>query len=94
MYVDLKLEKAIQSCKDPIKLSKIGLAEPGAERVLAKHPIADALLLRRLAGHGDKYVRLEVAKHANADEKTLKELARDREVIIREAARLNLILRA
>lgn len=93
MHVDLELEKKIKSCKDPKELAKLGLDQPGAERALASHEKADPILLRRLATHGDKYVRMAVAQHLNSDEQTLKILARDREVVVREAARLNLILK-
>ncbi len=87
------LEKKILSCQDPIKLAKISDEAPEAQRLIAGHEKADEILLRRLAGHGDKYVRYQVAKNTNTDRPTLKRLASDHEVIIREAARLNLILK-
>lgn len=93
MHVDLDLEKKIKACKDSKELAKFGLEQPGGERALATHEKADSVLLRKLATHGDKYVRMAVAQHTNTDEQTLKILARDREVVIREAARLNLILK-
>lgn len=93
MQVDIELEKQINKAQDQKKLMELALSKSGGERALAQHEKADALLLRRLAGHGDKYVRYFVAKNTNADITTLKELARDREVIVREAARLNLIFK-
>ncbi len=88
-----ELETKILKCQDPIKLAKMSEEAPEAQRLIAGHERADEILLRRLAGHGDKYVRYEVAKNTNTDRPTLKRLASDQEVIIREAARLNLILR-
>ena len=93
MFIDSELEKKILKCTNSIELAKLGFSAPGAERAMACHQCADQKLLARLATHGDKYVRLNVAKHENTDEATLRELARDREVIIREIARQSLILR-
>tara|TARA_R110000868_G_scaffold16687_10_gene74206 strand:+ start:617 stop:901 length:285 start_codon:yes stop_codon:yes gene_type:complete len=93
MFIDQELEKKVLKCSNPTELAKLGFSAPGAERAMAINRCADDKLLKRLATHGDKYVRLNVARHENTDEQTLKELARDREVIIREAARQSLILR-
>lgn len=91
--MDKELIRKIEACQDPIKLAKICDEAPEATRLIASHQKAEAGLLRRLSVHGDKYVRFHVAKNINTDEMTLNKLASDHEVIIREAARLNLILR-
>ena len=91
--MDSELIKKIEACQNPIKLAKMCEEAPEAQRLIASHIKAEAGLLRRLSVHGDKYVRYHVAQNPNTDEMTLKKLASDHEVIIREAARLNLILK-
>lgn len=87
------MEDKIKKCKSSKELAQLCLEQPGFERQVVVHESVDSALLRKLASHGDKYVRLLIAKSEKADFATLEKLASDHEVVVRESARLNLIFK-
>jgi len=89
------LLEEVRSCQDTEKMkSYLLLNKPGVALELAKSAYATPEILERLTRHPSITVRHEVAKNKKTSPITLKRLSQDKDMLVRDYARRNLLERA